>query len=242
MWYTNNLKTLFFIFMMLSIHEMSHILTALYFKYEVDQVIIYPFGLCAQMKHIGYGSVYQELLIVAAGPLVHVVFPFVFQWLLSMQLISSAYADYLHILNTSILIFNLLPVYPLDGGRILQSLYHIVLPYRKAQLLTFITSIINLALLFYYRFLNGFSGIIVMVFLGMQIIMSLKDITFSQLSFFRYRYLHPVTCKDKINEGEDLYRARHNIMVRKHGWINEHDWLKMHYHKDVQEEKAPYLI
>lgn len=242
MWYTQNLKTMFFIFSMLSIHELSHIVIGHLFHYEVEKVILYPFGLCAQMRYIGYGTIWKELLIIAAGPAVQFCFPLIFELLMKGNLISSSYADYLNMLNASILIFNLLPVYPLDGGRLLQSLYHLVLSYKKAQLATFITSLVNLFLLFHYRFLNGISGYLVLIFLGMQIIMGMRELTFSQLAFYHYRYQHPAKGKEKWNSGNDLYRARYNIMKTKNSWLEEQDWLKLYFGTRKSPDKKSNIM
>lgn len=234
--YTNTFKTLCFIFLMLSVHESMHIIIGKIFSYPIEKVIVYPFGICAQMEYLGYGDVGKELLIILAGPSVHLIFPFFFQWLASISYISMGYCEYLQMLNMSILIFNILPIYPLDGGRIIQSLTHMILPYRKAQIFTLLISTINLFLLFHYRFLNGINGFIILIFLGFQIWFGFQQLTLSQLSFYHYRYLHPVDKKDKLNQGNDLYRARHNIMRRGTGWMSEQQWLSLYFHK--QKPKA----
>lgn len=222
---------MFYIFLMLSVHENMHIFVGKCFGYPVEKVVIYPFGICAQMEYMGYGNIIHELCIVIAGPSVHFLFPFIFQWLANISVISSPYMDYLNMLNTSILIFNILPIYPLDGGRVLQCFIHFILPYRKAQVTTLIVSFFNLLLLYYYKFLNGVNGFIIIIFLAFQIWIGFQQITLSQLSFFHYRYLHPVKGKDKLNKKDDLYRSRHNIMIRKNGWMKEHDWLSLYFHK-----------
>lgn len=228
---------MFYIFLMLSIHESMHIFIGYLFHYPLEKVIIYPFGLCAQIEYIGYGNVLHEFLIIAAGPLTHFVFPIIFRWLAYINIISYPYMEYLQMLNVSILIFNILPIYPLDGGRIIQCLTHMILPYRKAQILTLLLSSLNLCLLFYYHFLGEMNGVIILIFLGLQIFMGFKQLTISQLSFYHYRYLHPVNGKDKINRGDDLYRSCHNIMCRKNGWIDEHQWLALHFHNHKTDIK-----
>lgn len=229
--YTNTWKTMFYIFLMLSVHESMHILVGKCFGYKIDKVVIYPFGICAQMEYMGYGNIFYEFLIILAGPSVHLLFPLVFQWLVSISIISNPYMEYLCMLNMSIFLFNILPIYPLDGGRVLQCLIHFILPFRKAQVTTFIVSLINLLLLYYYQFLGGINGYIILVFLSLQIWMGFQQLTLSQLSFFHYRYLHPAKGKDKLNAGDDLYRSRHNVMIRSHGWMKEHQWLSLYFHK-----------
>lgn len=225
-------KTLFFLFLMLSIHETAHILVARYFHYPIRSLIIYPFGLCAQMQYIGMGSVGKELLIIAAGPLTHCCFPYLFAFLCSCHLISSAYMEYLCHLNTSILIFNLLPIYPLDGGRLLQSFYHLCFRYRMAQRLTYISSIIHLILLFHYRIITSASAYLVMGFLLFQIIMCWKNLAYERIVFYHYRLLHPPNGRLRANRKDDLFRAFTNMMKTKRGWMLEDEWLRTYFHEE----------
>lgn len=226
-------KTLCFLFFMLTIHECAHMIVAKLFGYPIEGVTIYPFGLCARMKYIGMGSVGKELLIIMAGPLMHLLFPTIFSLLVEASFISSAYMDYLCMLNRSILIFNLLPVYPLDGGRIVQSLYHLVFRYTTAQYLTFLTGIINLFLLFWYRILSTPSAIIVMCFLLLQIIMAWKQIGMERLHFYHYRKTHPSKGWIRANRKTDLFRAYTNMMKTDVGWMMEEDWLSCYFHEQI---------
>ena len=68
-------KIVLYIFMMLTIHELAHILIARLFHYPIRKIIIYPFGLAAQISYIGYGSLIKETLILAAGPFTHMLQP-----------------------------------------------------------------------------------------------------------------------------------------------------------------------
>lgn len=68
------------IFIMLTLHEMAHIACAILFRYPIEKVTVYPFGLAATISHIGHGSLIKEVIIISAGPLMHVVFPTLFRF------------------------------------------------------------------------------------------------------------------------------------------------------------------
>lgn len=235
-------KTLIFLFFMLSIHEAAHMMAARCFHYSVRSLIIYPFGLCAQIPDIGMGSVWKELCIVAAGPLTHFLFPYVFAWLRDFHLLSAAYADYLCYLNTSILTFNLLPIYPLDGGRLLQSLYHLCFRYRTAQRLTYISSILHLFLLFHYRIVTTASAWLVMGFLLFQIVMCWKNLAYERIVFYHYRREHPPSGRLRANHKEDLFRANTNMMKIKQGWMLEDEWLRAYFHEEKPPHREPIVL
>lgn len=230
-------KIIFYIFLMLSIHELAHILCASFFHYPIEKVHVYPFGLAAQISYIGYGSIMKEVCIIAAGPLTHVCIPFFIHLLQSYAVISPSFASYLLMINASILMFNLLPIYPLDGGRLLQSFFHCFLRFKRAQQLTYLCSMVVVLVVFYMQLLHGLSGTIVLVFLLLQIILSWKDMSFHQLQFFRYRLQHPSHDPLIMNEKSDLYRARYNMMREKSGWLVEEKWLYRRFHRHVSSNK-----
>lgn len=235
-------KTLFFLFLMLSIHEAAHMAVAHAFHYPLRALVIYPFGLCAQMQYIGMGNVGKELLIIAAGPLTHCLFPYLFAFLCSWGLLSPAYTEYLCDLNTSILIFNLLPIYPLDGGRIVQSLYHLCFRYCTAQRLTYITGMLNLLLLFHYRIVRGASAWLVMSFLLWQILMCWKNLAYERILFYHYRLAHPPDGRIRANRKHDLFRAFTNMMKTEQGWMLEDEWLRAYFHEDPPQHLRQIIL
>lgn len=218
-------KIVLFVFLILSVHEMSHMLAAWLCHYEVEEVTIYPFGFSATIPLLGYGSLVKEIFIISAGPISQVLFPFLFQFLSYLGWISSEFAAYLMMINANTLIFNLLPVYPLDGGRLMQAFFHSLLRYRRAQQMTCIASFLILLALFISQLMNGISALVVQLFLMFQIIVCWKDITHTQLKFYHHRYRHPTYLAPIMNSGNDLYRGRYNVMCSTRGWMEESAWL-----------------
>ena len=235
-------KTLLILFFMLTIHEGAHMLVAHCFHYPIDKVILYPFGLSAQMRCIGMGSIWKELLIIIAGPATHVLFPYVFSFMAAANLISQPYMNYLCQLNTSILVFNLLPIFPLDGGRIVQSLFHLVFRYTSAQILTYLTGIINLFLLWHYRIIQTASAYLVMSFLLLQILMCWKQLAYERMAFYHYRMLHPAKGFLRMNRKNDLFRAYTNVIETKNGWILEDEWLKTVFHETPKANRLQIML
>ena len=224
-------KIMGFIFIILSIHEMSHIIVAILCHYPVESVIIYPFGLSATIPHLGYGSLIKETMIIAAGPLSQIIFPLLFLGLNKYGYISNAFYTYLLMMNANIMLFNLLPIYPLDGGRLIQVLFHSIFRYKLAQRLTCIASIMLLILLFLSQIMKGASALVVQIFLFLQIIICWKEIVYTQMKFYHYRFSHPVTLPIIMNEHNDLYRGRYNMMRMCEGWLKEESWLARQFSK-----------
>ena len=106
-----------------ALHELGHSLMALYYKVPVRDITLYPFGGIAAMDLRGV-TPKAELLIALAGPAVN----FVLALLLTPVAVVSiyywgiSYPIWLLGVNLAMGIFNLLPAFPLDGGRVLRAL------------------------------------------------------------------------------------------------------------------------
>ncbi len=113
---------LFFVSILL--HELGHAVVARREGIPVSSIILFVFG---GLATIGQRSptARTELRIAAGGPLVSLVLAGVF-WLISQAFRSNDYlqapSSWLAVINLSLLLFNLIPGFPLDGGRILRAL------------------------------------------------------------------------------------------------------------------------
>ena len=121
------------------LHELGHSFTGMHFGVHVRRILLMPIGGMAQFDSIPRQP-RQELLMTLAGPAVNfviagVLWPFVDmgQWDPSGSLASLAdLGRYLLAANLVMGIFNLLPIFPMDGGRILRALLATRLPYLRA--------------------------------------------------------------------------------------------------------------
>jgi Zn-dependent protease len=129
---------LFFVCVIL--HELGHSLTARRYGVRVPRILLLPIGGMAEFDHIPRQPS-QELLITVAGPAVNFVIaalllPLAWHSLFSEEEISIYSLSGLIIelcwANLIMGTFNLLPVFPMDGGRILRALLAFNLPYLRA--------------------------------------------------------------------------------------------------------------
>lgn len=110
------------LFLLVMLHEMGHALAAEALGYEVESIALLPFGGVARLTYgnIGFRPKH-EAIIAAAGPFVNLVLallvwlPYVAGWC------SVAFLHQVIGLNAWIVLFNLLPGLPLDGGRVLRA-------------------------------------------------------------------------------------------------------------------------
>jgi Zn-dependent protease/predicted transcriptional regulator len=105
------------------VHELGHCLVALRYRIPIAQITLFIFGGMAQIRREA-PTPRAEFLIAIAGPIVSVLVGLGF-WLLA-ELPGpppemTAVSEHLRNINLVIAIFNLVPGYPLDGGRVLRA-------------------------------------------------------------------------------------------------------------------------
>lgn len=120
--------TAIFFFASVLTHELSHSVVANLSGISIRKINLFLFGGVAQMSKPPQTAV-QEFLMAIAGPLASFVLSFFFGifWfglrLTNFKFLPViAFFGYLSLINLSLGIFNLLPGFPLDGGRILRSI------------------------------------------------------------------------------------------------------------------------
>jgi stage IV sporulation protein FB len=117
------------LFACILLHEFGHILMARRFGVRTPDVILLPIGGVARLERIP-DEPKQELLIALAGPavtlliiLVLYLVPQIFGLSVVPRLDPDApFASQLLAVNISLLLFNLIPAFPMDGGRVLRAL------------------------------------------------------------------------------------------------------------------------
>ena len=134
------------LFLIVLLHEFGHALAARQTGGEANEIILWPLGGIAFVRAPQRPG--AQLWSIAAGPLVNVLLvPILFglQWArlnLGWGLENADVGRYLRTvvwINTGLLIFNILPVYPLDGGQILRSL--LWYPFGRARSLQIATGV-----------------------------------------------------------------------------------------------------
>ena len=100
------------------IHEMGHALAASFFSWRITKISLLPFGGVAEMDEHGNRPLKEEAIVVLAGPVQHIWMVLAAYGLFSMSLISEDLFQLFLNYNAMIFIFNLIPIWPLDGGKL----------------------------------------------------------------------------------------------------------------------------
>lgn len=129
------------------LHEYGHASTAEKLGYKMNKISLMPYGAVINGAIEGL-SYKDEVLVALMGPLTNLavcVFFVCFWWLIPE---SYPYTETIVFSNLSVAAINLLPAWPLDGGRIFSAALSLVTTRKKAMLTVKITGIICSAALF----------------------------------------------------------------------------------------------
>jgi Zn-dependent protease len=169
------------VFVIVVLHELGHSIAALYYHVPVRQIVLLPIGGVALLDQIPEDP-RQELVIAAAGPLVNgiialllaLIAPLLGQSLSAAGLLDltaslgvltfSAIFSYVFATNLFIGLFNLIPAYPMDGGRILRALLATRLNYLAATRVAVVIGQLLSWSFGLYGFLSGNFFLIILAF------------------------------------------------------------------------------
>jgi len=118
------------------LHELGHSLTAMRYGYTIDSITLWIFGGIASLSEMPEDWK-QELAVAVAGPAVSVGLGAVayaaVAFVVPQSLAAVAFVvAYLAVMNLALAVFNMMPGFPMDGGRVLRALLARDRPYARA--------------------------------------------------------------------------------------------------------------
>lgn len=116
-------KEFFAFFVFVSFHELGHIFVARIFNAKTERIVINFIGEMVVIKDIEFLPFFKKFSVFIAGPLVNILFGILFLLFEKTETFL-----FLSKINFLLAFFNLLPVYPLDGGRILNLILNQFFP------------------------------------------------------------------------------------------------------------------
>jgi len=144
---TGHLLELLVLFGVILIHELGHTAAASSLDWRMKEIRLLPFGGVLEVEESGNVPSWQEAIVVLAGPAQNALMIVIAMLCHHLGIWSEAWADYFIRVNAMIGLFNLLPILPLDGGKLLQIVLASRLPYYQTLHAMFIISMLNSALM-----------------------------------------------------------------------------------------------
>ena len=194
-YFTKQIETYSMIMIFAIIHELGHLVSGLLSGMKPEKIELMPFGLSISFrinvkeynKKIKKGNMLEikKIFVALSGPLTNLIIIFI-AYNLHIDFLKSIMIIYTNLL---LMLFNLLPIYPLDGGRIVKSILHIYYGKRKAEKYTNIISKIVIVMI------TAFSSILILY---------LRNIAIFLIVMFLWYLV--ITENIKYNKRQDIYK------------------------------------
>jgi stage IV sporulation protein FB len=155
---TGHFAEIITLFGIVFIHELGHVTAAKHFGWRVREIQLTPFGGVAVTDESGSIPAREEAIVAVCGPLMNLLmigFAYIME---ALGVWTDAWKHYWTGANMTLLLFNLLPVLPLDGGKLLQSVFSLFIPYHRTLRITVMLSLLTSAAMFGTAFSRIGSG------------------------------------------------------------------------------------
>ncbi|WP_046173955.1 site-2 protease family protein [Domibacillus indicus] len=182
----------------LLIHELGHTGAAYAMGWRIQKIELLPFGGKMETDEYAGKPLFEEWIVVLAGPFMHIPMLIGSFLLLKAGWMDAALYDLFFKLNAAVFLFNLLPALPLDGGKIIQLVLCAAQPYYhaykqsiflSAAVLFLIMASAVMVLPFYVQLLLTVS------YIGVQLLVMWKEKEIMFIRFLTARFYSPVSMR-----------------------------------------------
>ena len=213
-------KFIIYFMLLIIVHELGHILVSLFFKWKIDKIIILPFGCLTKYNEIINRPLKEELLVSISG----ILFPLIFYKIMHQ------YIDYNYFtfINYFIIIFNLLPIYPLDGSKILNVFFNKITTFKNSILLSIIISYLCIIILSFLLFYINILFFLMFIFLFNEVnkYYNERELLFNK--FLLERYLNNLKFKKEkiITNVDKMKKDYRHVFYIGNKYMTENTLLK----------------
>ena len=227
--FTGLFKQFLIMYLIIIVHEFGHIFFALLFKYKIIKINIYPFGGYSIFQNDLNISFIKEFLVFLGGILFQFILYLIFKYNINnYSFIYKIFINY----NTSIILFNLIPIIPLDGSKVINILLNNFISFKYAHLITIYISYIFVFIMI-VLFHNNLNMNIMILLLLFLLIKEHKIHKYLFNNFLVERLVKEIRFKknnfiNKLNLNK-MMKYRNNIFIIDNRYISEKEILYKKY-------------
>ena len=206
------------------IHELGHYLTAKLNNLNVEKIIIYPYGGLVKMNNLINTNINKELTVAISGIIFQTIYYLLIIFLYHQGIIRDYIFNLFNMYNKNILIFNILPIHPLDGSKILNLLLSKILPFNIVNKLNIIISVLTLIIMIYINYYSfNYTTILIIGIIIDNLIKYQKELKYIFNKFLLERYIYNITYnkRKKINKISNMYKEKYHIIKENNTYITE---------------------
>lgn len=189
------IKNAIILFMIVIIHELGHIIMAIICNYKIEKVTIYPFGGITTINKLINSNLNKDFLVAISGIIFQNLIIYLILKLFDFTINTT---ELIKNYNHTITIFNVLPIMPLDGSKMLENIFNRFLSFKLSNYLTIILSIVFIFTFFLYNNIYSLNNYLIICILIFYTFKYFKDFKYIFNKFLLERIIYNLPYK-KIN-------------------------------------------
>ncbi len=230
---TAHFYELLMLFLIVFVHEMGHAFAAAYFKWRIKSITLLPFGGMLETEEHGNRPLKEDFFVLINGPIQH-LWLFVLGYLFYMTgVVEQDLLTTFFYMNATICLFNLLPMWPLDGGKLLFLLLSLRYSFLRGYQLVLQFSFYFVIIFIFLMFGMGqfsLNGLIIIGFILFSLIVEWRQKQYVFMRFLLERHygrnhqvmqLKPLTVDEQetVHATLQLFQkgSKHPIIIMKNG-------------------------
>ncbi|RFU71587.1 stage IV sporulation protein FB [Peribacillus saganii] len=243
-------------------HEMGHAFAAQFYKWRIKSIELLPFGGAVVTEEYGNRTLKEDLMVILAGPIQHL-------WLIGAAFLLYSASILPHVLfeqflymNLAVLLFNLLPIWPLDGGKLLFLIFSLSRSFLDAHRVTLLFSIVfSILFVFIAAIISPFNLNIWIIagFLFFSLTVEWRQRHYAFIRFLLERHYGRMDSPGKltplaVDESENIYHVlekfrrgcKHPIIIlqngKEKGALDENEILHAYFSDKLTNIKVGDLL
>ncbi len=223
------IKNISLIFMIVLIHELGHVFFFRLYKIEIEKIVIYPFGGVSYINKKIHERIYRDILISLGGIIFQLILLFIvyllYEWDLVVESTYSLFIKY----NINIILFNLIPIIPLDGSKLLLAILSKFISFKKSYRLMLVIGFICLVSYILFNFIYKVNDLFLYIYLVIKLYEVIKEERQVINKFYLERLLYDNYYNEIISNIDKIDKMRidkYYYFKDNRRFINERDYIK----------------
>lgn len=223
------IKNISIILIIVLIHELGHVFFFRLYKIKIEKIVIYPFGGVSYINKKIHERIYKDILISMGGIIMQIILLFIVYLLYEWDVVVLSTYNLFIRYNINIIIFNLIPIIPLDGSKLLLAILSKFMAYKKSYHIMIIVGTISLVCYILGNLIYKVNDLVLDVYLVVKIYEVIKEEKQVINKFYLERLLYDNYYNAIISNIDNIDKIRidkYYFFKDNKRYINEKDYIR----------------
>ena len=207
-------REMLIVYFILIVHELGHYILFKYYNINVNKITLYPYGGMIDNNMLINTNSKKVLIISLGGIFIQIVLYLIIYLLFKIGFIEYNFYKMFVSYNLYIILFNLIPIYPLDGFKILNSVLELVLSFKLSLKISIIFNFVFIILFFLYLYIFNINNYVIVIFLLCNLINYIKNIKYIINKFYLERMIYDIKYDGliSVDSKDNMYKNKYNYV------------------------------